>query len=582
MNMAAAVAFVCGCSTAVEDEIPVRISLDWNTHQELTRMPVQDQGFTETNLYYPRVKRLSDGALLLCFMNDHFGWDLYTSRSEDGGKTWSDAVLVREKYPAESTVGDDTMVYVNPDFVELQDGRIMLTYQWRYKNGYNDLPNTNINCGVGIIFSSDKGRSWYGARSVYRGRCWEPALLQLPSGEIQMYITSSQNVVNGLSCPRTVIIRSFDGGETWQGKSECDIHDNEIISYTRDGRFGYDGMPTAVILDDGTIAMSVEVWSGKYVVDQTPVIVKTSARENWKLDTAAILKNGGPAYPQKKQANKDLIGYGPYIGRLPSGETLLISNGLYRGVQSSWLLVGDRNADNFGFATTGFDGYWGSVDYIGDDMVMITGTEKYREDGRTRGKIHLMKGHVNRAMQAPRTDPELQAPEDFDRDAPGMWFLGRTSPVHAFYDFSYTDESFILSTWLFTDKLTSYSVENSDAPVIVFSRKGNVYKAVVAPSGMFEISVLENNSWHILASGESAAIVSGTVNDDSDTDTGFAAKVRIPWSLVGGAPSRSEVIRVHPALWSKAKSAEKHPRHWEELQGENPDDPSTWLPVTLE
>lgn len=108
------------------------------------------------------------------------------------------------------------MVYANPDFIELNDGRILLAYQWRYKKGYNDLAHTNENCGVGIMTSSDGGRSWSKARSVYRGRCWEPAMLQLPSGEIQMYITSSQNVVNGLSCPRTVVIRSFDGGETWQ------------------------------------------------------------------------------------------------------------------------------------------------------------------------------------------------------------------------------------------------------------------------------------------------------------------------------------------------------------------------------
>ena len=66
--------------------------------------------------------------------------------------------------------------------------------------------------------------------------------------------------------------------------------------------------------------MSIEVWSGKYVVDQTPMIVRTSAEENWHLDTARLLRHGGPAYPQKKQANKDLIGYGPYLSRLPSGD----------------------------------------------------------------------------------------------------------------------------------------------------------------------------------------------------------------------------------------------------------------------
>lgn len=61
----------------------------------------------EPNLYYPRVKQLSDGSLLLCFMNDHFGWDIYVSRSEDGGLSWSDAQLLLEKYSTTSTVGED-------------------------------------------------------------------------------------------------------------------------------------------------------------------------------------------------------------------------------------------------------------------------------------------------------------------------------------------------------------------------------------------------------------------------------------------------------------------------------------------
>lgn len=52
------------------------------------------------------------------------------------------------------------MVYANPDFIELNDGRILLAYQWRYKKGYNDLAHTNENCGVGIMTSSDGGRSW--------------------------------------------------------------------------------------------------------------------------------------------------------------------------------------------------------------------------------------------------------------------------------------------------------------------------------------------------------------------------------------------------------------------------------------
>lgn len=96
---------------------------------------VQNAGFVEENLYYPRIKRLSGGALLMSFENDHFGWDIYVRRSEDNGKTWSDATLLVKSAPATSTAGEDTKVYVNPDFIELEDGRILLAYQWRYKKG---------------------------------------------------------------------------------------------------------------------------------------------------------------------------------------------------------------------------------------------------------------------------------------------------------------------------------------------------------------------------------------------------------------------------------------------------------------
>ena len=113
--------FLSGCTREGNGEVAARISLEYSTHRQLTEMRVQGRDTTEPNLYYPRVKQLSDGSLLLCFMNDHFGWDIYVSRSEDGGLSWSDAQLLLEKYSTTSTVGEDLMVYANPDFIELND-----------------------------------------------------------------------------------------------------------------------------------------------------------------------------------------------------------------------------------------------------------------------------------------------------------------------------------------------------------------------------------------------------------------------------------------------------------------------------
>lgn len=575
----AAVAICASCSAHEEPSDGVRISWDLGTYSQITEMPLAD-GSVEPNLYYPRIKRLPDGALLLTFMNDHLGWEIFATRSEDNGKTWAPAQKLLTRHPAESTAGADEIVYVNPDFIALSDGRLMLAYQWRYLKGYGDLPHTNENCGIGIIFSDDWGKTWGEPRNIYRGRCWEPAMLELPSGEIHLYLTDSQNVVDKMSCPKTSLIRSFDGGRTWQGKEECTWKDVEGISYTVDDRFGYDGMATAILLEDGTIAMTVEVWSGKYVVDQTPVVVLN--RNNWKVDQTKLLNDGGPAYPDKRQINKDFIAYGPYIARTPEGEVLVNANGLYKGTQGTWILVGDKNASNFAHATSPFPGYWGSVDYIGDGRIIVTSTEKYKLDGATRGRINIIQGRLNRDIEISRDYNGYKSIAEFDSSAPDMWFLGGKYDSSVYYSFGLTGQEFVFNTWLLDKKLTAFTPENSDASVLLFNRSNSTYKLVVNAAGKWVLSRLENNSWHNLSNGEASRFdLAGTINDDSDSDTGFAAEVRVPWDLIGGRPAWGEIIKAHPAHWDKARSAEKGARLWEELGGENSDYPSEWLSLCI-
>lgn len=87
------------------------------------------------------------------------------------------------------------------------------------------------------------------------------------------------------------------------------------------------------------------------------------------------------------------------------------------------------------------------------------------------------------------------------------------------------------NTWVFTDKLTAYSVENSDASVILLSKGDDVYKLAVNPSGDYAFYRLDRNSWQGLRFGTTDEIaVAGSINADADEDLGFAARVRIPWS----------------------------------------------------
>lgn len=564
----------------------VRISWDYNTFQQIKSSNVANKGYVEQNLYYPRIKMLSDGSLLFSFMNDHFGFDIFVQRSEDGGKTWSDATMLRQRYDTQSSIGKDSKVFVNPDFIELSDGRIMLAYQWRYKDGYSDLEHTNKNCGIEIMFSSDKGKTFGEPRNIYTGRCWEPAMLQLPSGEIQMFITDSNEVMDKLSQPCTMVIRSYDGGKTWQGKESCTYLDGEIISRTFDERGSYDGMPSGVLLDDNYgIAVPLEVWSSKYKMDQTPVIVRTNADVNWQSDQS-MRKNGGPEYPYKKQLNKDFVGFGPYSTKLPTGEMIVLTNGTYKNQQGIWVFVGDKKADNFRFATSPFDGYWGSIAYVGNNRVIGTGSVRYKEDDKTRGMINVMTGRLNYSKAITQGDISMLSIKSFDRENNDYWFLGKETPSSVFSNFGYTNENFILATYLFDEKVSAYTPENSDASVLLINRGGCSqgaanYKLVVNALGKYMVYKEETSSWKLIAKGDSKVELVGTINDDSDTDLGFAAKLEIDWNILGGKPKANEVLRIHLRHHYKEVSKEAPFAYIEQMQGECGDHSSEWLTVTL-
>ena len=584
--MALTATVIASSATAAVPSGDLRIAWDNATIRDITEIPVVNKCYTETNIMYPRIKRLADGRLMMSFMNNTYGWEPYVAFSDDNGTTWHGATRLVEQVKGTSSAGDDDLVIVNPDFIQLADGTILLAYQRRWKKGYNDLDHTNENCYIEIMSSADGGASWTDPRRIYTGRCWEPAMLQLPSGEIQMYITDSNEVKYKRSQPCTTLIRSFDGGRTWQGKEHCTYKDGEIISRTIDSRGSYDGMASAVRLDDGSLLLPVEVWSGVHKMDQTPVIIKTDAATNWRSDQS-IRDNGGPDYPAKKQVNKDLTGYGPYICRLPSGHPLVLAGGArYKGKPGAWVLVGDRNGDNFGNASSPFEGYWGCIDYIGDNRVMMAVTQDYKDNGAKRSKTKTAIGRINYAKQA-GAPGSFADPADFNRENNSFWFLGKEQPSQIFVDFGYTPEAFVVDAYLFDEDLQAYTPENSDAVGVLIGRRNasgdyDSYKLTVNAEGAYTLYRLEGTSWVLSSAGTVPVKTVGTVNDPSDRDLGFGVRMPIDWGLIGGAPAKGEKIKAHIRHYYKT-TAKEGPvgATIEEAEGENTDYPAEWLDVTL-
>ena len=73
----------------------------------------------------------------------------------------------------------------------------------------------------------------------------------------------------------------------------------------------------------------------------------------------------------------------------------------------------------------------------------------------------------------------------------------------------------------------------------------------------------------------------GTLNEDSDVDTGYSVKVSVPWQVIGGAPRAGEEMKAHLRRFYKKGAKEKPLSIQEDLQGENSDYPQEWLSLIL-
>ena len=59
----------------------------------------------------------------------------------------------------------------------------------------NANPETNPNCQVFVSISKDNGNTWGDPITVGRGRCWEPQIVQLPGGELELLVSSEAFLV---------------------------------------------------------------------------------------------------------------------------------------------------------------------------------------------------------------------------------------------------------------------------------------------------------------------------------------------------------------------------------------------------
>ena len=291
----------------------------------------------DTGAAAPRARELSNGEILLVYHHGealgNCGSRVTLRRSRDGGATWCQTQEIDG--PGEKGLWG----FSNPDFIELGKGRLMLVSAARGRAEPHASDVFLSECrrsSLRLRFSNDYGATWGPPRMIAagRGRVWEPSIVRLPGGELQIfYANESPDLQEEGSTQCIESIRSVDGGLSWSAPS--------LVSEQRNCR---NGMPAALALGSGHVVCAQEV-----------VGLATSP---WIADTL----NGRTRQYHLAQTQYD-FGAAPFLARAPDGGTLLAFHSQCRQTAylkqspGSWLFSdifvqhGDAEATHFGPAS---------------------------------------------------------------------------------------------------------------------------------------------------------------------------------------------------------------------------------------
>ncbi|MBQ4280051.1 MAG: exo-alpha-sialidase [Rikenellaceae bacterium] len=271
-----------------------RIGWDYSTRERLCPLPGRVIQYSS----YPRVKLLSDGTLA-CIYEVNQGIE-FIRQNADG--EWRSPVVL-----ASPTYG---MSYCVPELLELSDGTLLGMY-----NPRPTIEDVTRKFAIHTKRSADGGATWTDHRVVYEAShkgidgCWEPAAIELPDGEVQLYF-ANEAPYTASSEQEISMCSSRDGGLSWsEAKKIC------FVARARDG------MPVPVYdAERGEILVAIEDNSaGKF----RPSIVRTTYPAlNWSnapVGKPDVYRNSALSYTIATSA----AAAAPYLVKLPTGEYAL-------------------------------------------------------------------------------------------------------------------------------------------------------------------------------------------------------------------------------------------------------------------
>ncbi|MFO7937297.1 MAG: sialidase family protein [Kiritimatiellia bacterium] len=303
---------------------------------------------------YGRMIRLKNKEILCCYQR---AGQCRVKRSPDEGKTWKDEVCVTSY---------DKGIAASPELLQMKNGRVMLCY--------NERPDdTESHYTIMTRFSSDNGNTWgraiklFEAGRTFADGCGEPALLQYPDGEIQVFF-ANESAYTYSDEQEISVISSTDNGNSWQGPG--------TISFRSGHR---DGMPVPCLLSNGTEIVVVIEDTGLCGTVK-PVVLRDFTLNRWKR---IIIKGNSPRRQSAllRPLPADIYAGAPYIRQMPSGITVLsVQSRERKPNEEPAVYVGNRQARNFTNRTfpldldEGIEGSWNSLFVKNSETITLVST----------------------------------------------------------------------------------------------------------------------------------------------------------------------------------------------------------------
>lgn len=365
-------------STFTVDETvkPVSHVVEWDRAKKLVCLTPE-----ELQVEYPRMCRVDENKILLTYhggSTDHWQ-NSYLRKSYDNGKTWSEPVTIYNILNAFH--GCKYHRICNPEMTRLQNGWIILTVV------ANGNPEGNSNSKVLACISKDGGETWGDPIIVGRGRTWEPQVVQLPNGELELLVSSEAtwwDTQRDNMFQEILSTRSTDNGQTWTTYKRA--------SYKHGAR---DGMPVAVVMQGNKGVMFVEESVNGNIA---PSLVHRPLDGEW--DTAPWDEVNDD---NRWHTSLNRYAGAPYMIQLPTGEFLIMAHTNQTGAvwqtNRPQVIMADNTGHNFKYSrlplsgntplAAGTGAYYNSFFLYDNDTVWLLIT-KAVYDGQTRKESDVM------------------------------------------------------------------------------------------------------------------------------------------------------------------------------------------------